>query len=145
MTKIPPPPKKEKISFPNPDAHEQKTNLHQEIRQTLLQIREILPNPKDKDTIFKFINCINPGSGDITRLPYVANKPTAKYANKSACMIALVSWIIQKYWDYCIGDLSIRDIIMPNLLDLQDVAKKGLNVFKLVGNPAAGYSLEWKK
>ena len=146
MPKTPPPPKKkqEKISFPNPDLYEQKINLHKEIRQTLLQLREILPNPKDRDTILKFADCISLSSRDVSRLPYVSNKPAAKHRNKSACLFALISWMIQKYWDYCDGELSAADSIRANLLGLQEVAEKELSAFVIIGNPAKGYRLGWK-
>jgi len=151
MPKIPPPPpkkeksKKEKISFPDPDKHEQKTNLHKEIRQTILQLREILPNPKDRDTLLKFAECINPSSSGVDRLPFVSRKPTSIYRNKAACLFALISWMLRKYWDYCAGELSARESIEANLLGLQDVAKKGLNAFVIVGDAAIGYSLAWRK
>lgn len=145
MPKIPPPPKKEKpkkekISFPNPDKHEQKVNLHKEIRQTILQLREVLPNPKDRDTLLKFADCINLPSRDVSRLP-CGSKATRR--NKSACLLALVSWLIQKYWDYCAGDLGVGNTIKANLLGLQEVAEKGLGAFIIIGNLVTGYKLGW--
>ena len=140
---IPQPPKsKKEIEFPDIDEREQKETLYKEIWQTLMELREVLPNPKGKDLILRFAEHINGGD-----LPYVCNRPTAKRAKKSACLFSLISWVIQEYWKCCKGERTQEAIEFFDVLYLtkiREITANGINAYKVVGNPVDGYSLEKK-
>ena len=151
MTKqIPLPPESpkksgKKIEFNNPEKHQIKQKLHQKIRQTLLELRKTLPYANHREIIMQFIGVINPGSmgGDVTRLPYESQRPKARTASKMECVFALVSWMIQRYWDYCAGnDFLTIDTIKNGLQILQQITKNGLKQYQVVGNVRDGFSLE---
>jgi len=151
MTKqIPLPPESpkksgKKIEFNNPEKHQIKQKLHQKIRQTLLELRKTLPYANHREIIMQFIGVINPGSmgGDVTRLPYESQRSKARTASKMECVFALVSWIIQEYWDYCVGNNPLKiETIKNGLKILQQITKNGLNQYQVVGNVRDGFSLE---
>jgi len=127
-----------KIKFPDPDEHEQKVNLYKEIWQTLIDLRETLPNPRDRDVVLRFSDCINGGE-----LPYLSDRPTAKQSSKSACLFSLISWMIQVYWMFCEGDeTGGHEVgVRTYLLQLQEITTNGINNYKVTGNPVDGYSL----
>jgi len=144
MTNIPlPPPAKKsggkKIEFDNPEKHQTKQELHQEIRRTLLDLRFSLPYANHRETIMGFIGAINPGSmgGDVTRLSYESSGPVARTANKSECLFALISWMIKKYWEWCEGgkpdfDCPLFGGIKEDLKLLQQITKNGLKQYRVV-------------
>lgn len=143
----PEPPKKssgKKIEFDNPKKHQTKKKLYQEIRETLLDLRESLPYANHRETIIEFVGVINPGSmgGDITRLPYESSGPVARTAKKIECVFALVSYVIQEYWAYCTGELTAVSTISSGLKLLQEITKNGLIQYRVVGNVREGFSLE---
>jgi len=134
-----------KIEFDNPEKHQTKTKIHQEIRQTLLNLRTSLPYANHREIIMQFTGVINPGSmgGDVTRLPYESQRSKARTASKMECIFALVSWIIQEYWDYCVGNNPLKiETIKNGLKILQQITKNGLNQYQVVGNVRDGFSLE---
>ncbi len=150
-TQIPLPPespkkksgKKSKIEFDNPEKHQTKQKLHQEIRQTLLDLRLSLPYANHREMVMGFIGTINPGSmgGDVTRLPYESQGPFARTASKSECLFAVISYVIQEYWKYCVENHpSIH--IKQNIEFLKNVTKNGLKQYQVVGNVRDGFSLE---
>jgi len=147
----PEPPKKsgKKIEFDNPEKHQTKKKLYQEIRQTLLNLRISLPYTNHREIIMQFIGVINPGKmgGDVTRLPYESPGPKARNANKIECVFALVSWMIQLYWNYCSDDMIIgKDIAIKEikklLEQLQQITKNGLGQYQVVGGVRNGFNLE---
>lgn len=157
MSKIPPPPpvKKsgsklgKKIEFDNPKKHQTKQKLHQETRQTLLDLRLSLPYANHRETIMRFVGVINPGSmgGDITRLPYESSGPVARTASKSECLFALVSHLIQCYWEYCTRTNETEQdaaegAVYLTMKTLQQITKNGLKQYRVVGNVREGFSLE---
>lgn len=154
MSKIPPPPpvKKsggklgKKIEFNNPKKHQTKQKLHQEIRQTLLDLRLSLSYANHREVIMRFVGVINPGSmgGDITRLPYESSGPVARTASKSECLFALVSWVVQQYWDYCTKDKIVDEPARINIFlqKIKQITKNGLKQYQVVGNVREGFSLE---
>jgi len=151
MSKIPPPPPSKKsggkkIEFDNPEKHQTRKKLYQEIRQTLLDLRLSLPYANHRETIMEFIGIINPGSmgGDVTRLPYESQRPKARTASKMECVFALISWVIQVYWLYCTEDKTGSHFVEINELlhQLQQITKNGLKQYKVVGNVRDGFSLE---
>ncbi len=135
-----------KIEFDNPEKHQTKQKLHQEIRQTLLDLRTILPYANHREIVMNFIGAINPGSmgGDVTRLPYEAQRPYARTASKSECLFALISWVIQLYWEYCINENTVGNNleIRASLGELQQITKNGLKQYQVVGNVRDGFRLE---
>jgi hypothetical protein len=150
MSKIPlPPPSKKsegkkKIEFDNPEKYQTKQKLHQEIRQTLLDLRNSLLYANHREMVMDFIGVINPGSmgGDVTRLPYESQGPKARTASKSECLFALISYIIQEYWAYCAGELTALSTISSGTKLLQQITKNGLKQYQVVGNVRDGFSLE---
>lgn len=107
----------------------------------------VLRNPKDRDTVTKFLDHIGPSSdGDTGVLPYYNGRVTAKNKNKAECVFAIMSMIIVNYWcavqtgmgvqfvDECI--LDIRDI----LNDLKTIHENYGKLF-VCGNPKDGYRL----
>jgi len=154
---IPPPPSSKKsggklskkIEFDNPEKHQTKQKLHQEIRQTLLALRLSLPYANHRETVMEFIGIINPGSmgGDVTRLPYESQRPKARTASKMECVFALISWAIQKYWEWCGEgkpdfDCPLFGGIKEDLKLLQQITKNSLKQYQVVGNVRDGFSLE---
>lgn len=137
---------KKKIEFDNPKKYQTKQKLHQEIRQTLLDLRQILPYANHREIVMQFCSIINPGSmgGDVTRLPYEASRPVARTASKSECVFALISYIIQMYWVYCTEKITVNAIrtIKNGLLLLQQITKNGLKQYRVVGNVRDGFHLE---
>jgi len=133
---------KSKIQFDNPEKYQTKKKLHQEIRQTLLELRKTLPYANHREIIMQFIGVINPGSmgGDVTRLPYESSGPVARTASKMECVFALVSYVIQEYWKYC-TDIYSPIYINQNLEFLQQITKNGLNQYQVIGNVREGFSL----
>jgi len=140
---------KKKIEFDNPEKHQTKIKLHQEIRQTLLNLRTSLPYANHREIVMQFTGVINPGSmgGDVTRLPYESQRPKARTASKMECVFALISWVIQKYWDWCEEgkpdfDCPLYGGIKEDLKQIQQITKNGLNQYQVVGNVRDGFSLE---
>ena len=148
----PKPPKKlggKKIEFDNPEKHQTRKKLYQEIRQTLLDLRNSLPYANHRETIIQFTSVINPGSmgGDVTRLPYESQKPTARTASKMECVFALISYMIQGYWVFCTEFDTIKNVdcekrVRNRLNELKQITKNGLKQYQVVGNVRDGFSLE---
>jgi len=139
---------KKKIEFDNPEKHQTKTKLHQEIRQTLLNLRTSLPYANHREIVMQFTGVINPGSmgGDVTRLPYESQRPKARTASKMECVFALISHLIQCYWEYCarideIEQDAAEGATYLTLKTLQQITKNGLNQYQVVGNVRDGFSL----
>ena len=142
----PKPPKKsggKKIEFNNPEKHQTRKKLYQEIRQTLLDLRASLPYANHRETIIQFIGVINPGSmgGDVTRLPYESSEPVARTASKMECLFAVISYVIQEYWKYCTDNYPLIHT-KQNIEFLKNVTKNSLKQYQVVGNVRDGFSLE---
>jgi len=137
-----PPKRKSKIEFPDPDFHQQKKEFNKQIRQVILDFSKIIPRSRNRDLLLKFLDCINPGKTiDVTRLPYVVDRPSGKSENKVACIFGLISWTLQIYWKYCFGDKDLLEDINLSLEHLNQILSNGLNQYQIRGDFANGFYL----
>lgn len=101
-------------------------------------------------TIERFRGCLNINvtklaDGEVVRLPFFSVTLFSRQRNKINCILCLVSYTIQKYWEFCVGDQEQRYVINSYLCDLENYAAKGLAAFKIVGTRYPdGYYLEEK-
>jgi hypothetical protein len=148
-SKIPKPPKrKSKTEFPDPDFHQQKKDFNKQIRGVILKFSKVIPRSRNRDLLLKFLDCVTPGKSiDVTRLPYAVDRPSAKSENKIECVFAKISWVIQKYWEWCEDGKAILECplyqgINEDLTKLQQILTNGLNQYQIRGDFANGFYLE---
>jgi hypothetical protein len=132
-------PGKEKILF-----WQERKRLKQEIRRVILAAMTLAKNPKDRVTIEKFLDVIDPGTlYDYARWPYRANRYGNAYsATKIHCVFALIANLISAYWTY-IGNENPEDIgpCEAAISKLQTVCD-AYNILTVHGDLVKGYWLK---
>jgi hypothetical protein len=138
---IPQPPKKKEIIFNDPDFHQQKKEFNKQIRKIIVDFSRTIPRSQNRDSILKFLDCINPGkSSDTTRLPYIGRGKNAASKNKIACVFALISWVIRRYWVY-LNNPKYKNEIEDLVKQLQQIHSDSLDKYKIEGDLASGFYL----
>ena len=120
-------------NFEDPDFYQAKVATKQRFTKVLFDLQETAKkNGYAVQTIQRFRKCLNnPENGDISRLPFYSNTALSKKCNKITCVLSLISFIIQKYWQFCADDKGTETTISAGLFDLENIVEKGLKAFKL--------------
>ncbi len=139
-----PPSRKKEFDFNDPDFHKQKNEFQKQIRDIIFKFYKIIPRSRNRDLLLKFAENINPIEPvDVTRLPYVGREKNAASKNKLACVFALISWVIRRYWVFCKNPdckLETQKLIKQ----LETIYNNGLDQYQVDGDLAKGFYLEKK-
>jgi len=96
-------------------------------------------------TIQKFLDCITPLKNlhDPGRLPVYTVTPKISIPDKRKCVWAVVSCLVQAYWDYESDDSIEEDkiLVLVNLNALKEI-NEHYSEMKIVGAENTGYWLE---
>lgn len=127
-----------RINFPDPVKHVSKKELLKRIRKVLFALRDKV---KNKQMLVQFAGASAPGylPNDTQRLPYISETGKAKQSSKEECLAAKISWLIQKYWQYCTTDESQEKIIEKCLEELEQIVVKGLKNYAVKGDMKKGF------
>ena len=146
----PQPPKKRKIQFNDPDFHQQKKDFYEQIRKIIFQFYNMIPRSRNRDALLKFADYINPSAEpDAVKLPYIGRGQNATSKNKIACVFALISWVIRRYWVFCENPTTVKGAeyegAVHHLLGvLNQILFNGLDKYQIKGDLAKGFYLEKK-
>ena len=81
----------------------------------------------------RFRGCLeNPENNDVSRLPVYAPLPYSLKRNKIRCILSIISYTIQRYWDFYNGNREMYGLVNNKLIDLKNIAKKELKAFKIM-------------
>lgn len=96
-------------------------------------------------TIEKFLNCIAPLKNlhDPGRLPVYRTIPRTPICGKVSCVWAVVSCLVQAYWEYESDDSNISAVRI--LLNKLKEINEHYPEMKIVGAENRGYWLEYEK
>lgn len=96
-------------------------------------------------TVYKFLDCITPLKNlyDPGRLPVYATVPRSTVSDKRSCVWAIVSCLVQAYWEYELDDSIAEDkvLVLVNLNALKEV-NEHYPEMKIAGAEDKGYWLE---
>ena len=124
---------------------------HVEIRKLVYgEIKQLYSLPFfrqfwETDTIIqKFLSCITPLKNlhDPGRLPVYATTPRSMFSNKQFCVWAMVSCLIQAYWEYELEDKVENMVKVRTYLADLEMINKYYPEMKIIGAENKGYWLE---
>lgn len=120
--------------------------LEARVHAILIKLPELVRNRLQKDSFWRIAECmkVTENTYDTGRLPVYYKKPYAPRAQKYACLRALATFIIVKWWDYSL-DRNTTPFPTAFLDKLELIVKLGLDKFKVVGAYESGFQLEEKK
>lgn len=132
-------PGKEKILF-----WQERKRLKQEIRRAILAAMTLARNPKDRVTIERFIDVIEPGElYDIARLPDVGKiNGNAFSASKVRCIFALIAYVILDYWMFIETENPDCIATCEERIERLKLACNGYDTLIVHGDLIRGYWLE---
>ncbi len=132
-------------SFGDVDFYQQKKEIQERFRAIVPKLQALDQNQYYKQAIQRFRDVLVPVIPvDMGRLPLYSEDGKTLARNKSSCVLALISVFVQKFWTFCENpglelDFALAD---AHLETLEDMARFGLNGFKIVGKKYPGYYLE---
>ena len=133
-------------TFKQPDKHKTKAVIQREIRQLIVKLRNILPKSNHGEELIRFLGVIYPGERkDTTRLPMRSKDGVAKENDRVLCLYAMVSRLVETYWDYCLNDDAKVSPTKEIMHELEAIATYGLGHYRVIGGPKEGYRLELLK
>lgn len=145
---IPPKPKpKSPTEFPDPTVHVGIKDLGKSIRKVILDLRSVMTKGDGMETLVDFASVVHPGSfANPGRLPYDLPEGRSYRARKAECIFAMVSKLIQDYWDVAL-DLEnpnpaerIKEV-EAQVAKLRLINTEGLHRYKMQGDDKHGYVL----
>lgn len=131
-------PGKQKILF-----WQERKRLKQEIRRAIIGAMTLAKNPKDRVTIERFIDVIEPGTlYDTARFPYRANRhENAYFPSKIHCVFALINILLCDYWDFIATEDANRTQCRASIARLGSVCDN-YETLTVHGDLTKGYWLE---
>ena len=120
---------------------------HAEIRKQVYgEIRKLLVTlgNNSSHTVYMFLKCLTPPKNlhDPGRLPVYAAVPRSKTSDKRSCVWAVISCLVQAYWEYELdddwGQKSVTLELLNKLRKINDHYPK----MKIAGAENKGYWLE---
>lgn len=124
--------------------------VHDEIKKLYVTMRSV-SSSVNITTIDKFLGCLSPLKQlhDPGRLPVYAISTRSTVSDKQSCVWALVSCLVQAYWEYELGERIIHpDVQAENKEILQDYLTKLQKInehyqeLKIAGAENKGWWLE---
>lgn len=116
--------------------------VHGEIKKLHKTMRSIFPSVNV--AIDKFLNCLTPLKNlhDPGRLPVYATRPRSKHPNKQCCVWAVVSCLVQAYWEYELNDeYANKGLVQMYLKGLRKI-NEHYPELKIVGAENKGWWLD---
>lgn len=121
---------------------QEKKQFKKRIKAVLKGLEKIVNNPKDKNTISRFRDCLIPTPfDDVGRLPYYSLVSSSKTPDKIIILFCLISVLIQRWWEYQKGNSITKLPIEVFLSTLENITTNGLNKYEIKGNVSTGYYL----
>ncbi len=135
-------------SFGDTEFYQAKQEIKKRFDKILIALQETVKrNGYAVITVQRFRGCLNIQRViDVSMLPFYSATPLSKEYNKITCVLSVVSFTMQQYWQFCAGDKEIICVIVAALDDLENYAAKGLKAFKLAKSrsPRGYYLVETK-
>lgn len=91
-------------------------------------------SPQAVQTVQRFRGCIEVTGlvdQDASRLPFYSQGVYSPKPNKIGCVLCLLSYTVQLYWRFCAGNKLLQSTVEDNLHDLEQIAIKRLEAFKI--------------
>lgn len=132
-------------SFGDIEHHQAKMQIKERFNKVLTDLQKTVEqNGYAVQTVQRFRGCLeNPENSDVSRLPFYSDMPFAMSRNKIKCVLSLVSFAIQRYWQFCTGNQLVKDSLDVYLNWLENIIVKGLKAFKIRKSKSPrGYYLE---
>lgn len=102
--------------------------------QLLIDLQNFSINGHFKQIIQRFRSCLEPDEAqNETRLPFFSYDAVSRNANKDKCVLCVLSYVVQKYWELCDDNLHLEGIVDSYLSMLEEYAKLGRKAFKITG------------
>ena len=91
-----------KKPFVDIDIKRQKQELAKQFRVTINNLAKLIRNPREKEIILSFTNLLGQSKvPSIADLPYYDPKnPMSVHANKTECVLSMLSFAIREWWNY---------------------------------------------
>lgn len=100
--------------------------------------------PNINSIVSKFLNCLTPLKNlyDPGRLPIYTTVSRSMIPNKRFCVWAVVSCLIQAYWEYELDDTNENIELVEDYLDYLIIVNEHYSEMKITGAENKGYWLE---
>ncbi len=120
-------------SFGNVEHYQAVKAIKERFNKVLTDLQKtVKQNGYAVQTVQRFRGCLeNPANNDVFRLPFYSSTLLSATRHKIRCILCVISFIMQSYWEFCTGDKEARKIIAAGLSDLENYAEKGLKAFKI--------------
>ena len=128
---------------PDIDVLAARTELEDRIRKVLVKLPALVRHRLRSDSLWRISECmgVTENTYDFGRLPVYYKTPRSPRAKKYDCLRALATWVVVKWWDYSLGK-NKTPFPQTYLEELEIIAEKGLDSFKVAGDYQKGFHLE---
>lgn len=127
---------------PDSDVRAAKKELETRIQTVLVKLPKLVQHRLQSDSLWRITECmnVNENTYDFGRLPVYYKRPTAPKPKKYDCLRALATFVIVKWWDYVL-EKTVTPYPITFLVQLENIAEKGLKAFALAGSFEKGFRM----